>query len=475
VRQGIGGAIRRITAKKRSAGQSPPLVVELLGAPECTPELSYKKFPFSYSVTSRGGGKNEYAISVDLTGREMGRLRKTVEQISARLDPHSVDPLTFERLVGVLVQLAAAELGSTESGHIRELTELAAYEAMGLPRVLALAKDPLVTEFYVDSDTSPIYLDHAKVGRCSTTMLLTDRERKALETHLDTFRGYTLDYATPSMTNDLEVAGARLRVSLDLDPVAANRFSLDVRRLNLSDLTLDQLIHMDVLSEEASNFLVTWLGLGGNVTIVGETGTGKTTLLNALDEALDPDLRRVYVEDAVETRDLLERGYHQMKVKVDPVERGGDSVRSKSAEIVKALHRSPDIVILSEIQSDEHSRTFFHALSAGVRGIQTFHATTIEQALRRWIYVHGIAKQSVLELGVLVQMKRPDRLKPVRIVARICEVVAEGSEPRVREIYLRDRSGRLSRITDWQRLSPPPGRTWEELAMSLERREVRLN
>ena len=230
---------------------------------------------------------------------------------------------------------------------------------------------------------------------------------------------------------------------------------------------------MNVLTSESAAFLVSWLELGGNITIVGETGTGKTTLLNALDEAVNPSLRRVYIEDAVETKELLGSGYHQMKIKVDPFERRDQVSRTKETEIVKALHRSPDLVILSEIQSEEHSHAFFHALSAGIRGIQTFHASSVEQAVRRWVSVHGIPKQSLLDLGILVQMVRPDRLKPFRAVSRICEIVAENGEPRLRDVYGRDRSFALSRIAAWERVSPPEGRSGDELMRMVEERLAR--
>ena len=83
---------------------------------------------------------------------------------------------------------------------------------------------------------------------------------------------------------------------------------------------------------------------------------------------------------------------------------GRESSRTKSVEITKILHRSPDVVILGEIQSEEHSKAFFHALSAGVRGLQTFHASSTAQAVRRWREMHGISKANLLDLDVVVQM-----------------------------------------------------------------------
>ncbi len=421
----LADLLLRLTTKKKQAAEPPPLLVELMERPKAGWRPSYRHYPFSYALSPEGERGPTYRIVCDLPDEGLLKLRRIVQGVGEALDPGVVEPLTLSRLVEVLSQDAAGRLGEAgEGARVRDLGELVAYEAIGLSRVLALAKDDLVTEFFVDSDTSPVYLDHAKAGRCETGLVLTERERRAIETHMDTFRGYTLDYVTPSLKNDLEIAGARLRVSLDLGPISVNRFSLDVRRLNVVSLTLRELVEMNVLSAEAAGFLVAWVEGGGNVSILGETGTGKTTLMNAIDEQVNPRLRRVYIEDAVETKDLLEKGYHQMKIKVDPFERGGTSSHSKESEIVKVLHRSPDLVILSEIQSEEHSRAFYHALSAGVRGMQTFHASSVEQAIRRWVDVHGIPKQGILDLGVLVQMVRPDRLGPARYVSRVCAVAA---------------------------------------------------
>ncbi len=175
----------------------------------------------------------------------------------------------------------------------------------------------------------------------------------------------------------------------------------------------------------------------------------------------------------METKDLLGRGYHQMKLKVDPFERGAEGSRTKSMEITKILHRSPDVVILGEIQSEEHSKAFFHALSAGVRGLQTFHASSTTQAVRRWREMHGISKTNLLDLDVLVQMGRPDRLGSRRQVFGVTLLVEEEGEARLREVYSRGKDARLQRIVSWDRIQVrKPSLTREQLLSCMERHQA---
>jgi pilus assembly protein CpaF len=472
---GLGRILLRLAGKKNEGHGGEPLLVELFQHSEEGEEIErYREGPFVYAIRrDRRGGVN-YEVLPDISALEIGRLRSAVAEVSASLDIDSVSPLTFTRLVEVISQSAAGHLaGIRDAERVRALSRLAAFEAVGIPTVYALSLDGSVSEFFVDAPGTPVYLDHARYGRCETTLTLTEREREAITTHMDTFKGYTIDFSNPSLKNEFDIFGNRLRVSLDLSPLAVNSFSLDVRKLTSTVLTLADLVRMEVVSGEAASFMLAALELGMNVTIVGETGTGKTTLLNALDEAMNPQLRRIYIEDAVETKDLLERGYHQLKLKVDPLERGGEGSRTKSAEIIKILHRSPDLVVLGEIQSEEHSRAFFHALSAGVRGLQTFHASSTEQAIRRWIEMHGISKTNLLDLDIMVQMARPEKLGSRRQVQSVALLVEEEGEPRLRDFYSRGRDGRLQRITSWERLQiRRPPLTKEVLVEKMETLQI---
>jgi len=293
LKPGLEALIVRLTNKGRHEPKPPPLLIELLRR-DAVAEADSTAYPFFYRLAYHGVVPY-YELGCTLAIESIIALRPVVAHVSSSLDPKEVEPLEFWKLIEVLTQLAAEGLAAVrDTGRTRELSELVAYEAIGLSRIYALARDDNVSEFFVDSEHSPLYLDHAQAGRCESSIVLTERERNSLVTHLDTFSGYTMDFRTPSMKNDMLIAGARLRVSLDLEPVSANRFSLDVRRLNMTSLSLTRLVQLSVLSCEAAGMMVGWLEVGGNITIVGETGTGKTTLLNALDEQVER-----HVQDAL--------------------------------------------------------------------------------------------------------------------------------------------------------------------------------
>ena len=141
------------------------------------------------------------------------------------------------------------------------------------------------------------------------------------------------------------------------------------------------------------------------ITLVGPPNAGKTTLANALDLYTPKHWRKIAIEDAIESINQSSMGYKQLSIQVDSFE-SNKAIHTKTTEILKLLHRSPDWIYLGEIQSREHTQAMFEALNAGLKGIQTAHADSVEKILRRWENLHKISRTDFLSLNILVVMRR---------------------------------------------------------------------
>src|SRR5262249_2107464 len=140
----------RFVRRRTVDPEPPPLLVELFQGKPPKGDFMYESFPFKYSAHNVEGFQF-YQIWCDFTPSQVLSLRRAVFEASRSLDPEEVEPLTFDRLVGVMTQLAAESLGDGPWLRPMDIAELIAYECIGLSRLLALAKDDSVTEYFVDS------------------------------------------------------------------------------------------------------------------------------------------------------------------------------------------------------------------------------------------------------------------------------------------------------------------------------------
>jgi type IV secretory pathway ATPase VirB11/archaellum biosynthesis ATPase len=197
---------------------------------------------------------------------------------------------------------------------------------------------------------------------------------------------------------------------------------MEIRRAKMSPFTIMDLVLNGTLGLKAAATLVLAVGSRFNITITGGPGTGKTTLLNALDMSTPSMWRKIYIEDAIESRVLT--NHRQVRIRVDPVDEISTRF-DKTSEIVKSLHRSPDYLVLGEIQTAEHSRALFQAIAAGLRVMQTCHSDSAASLVARWTSGHGIEKTNVALLDLIVTMERPIPGKSYRRVSQIVEVRRE--------------------------------------------------
>src|SRR6266705_2485471 len=110
------------------------------------------------------------------------------------------------------------------------------------------------------------------------------------------------------------------------------------------------MIQLGTLSKEAAEFLELCIVAELNILISGGTGTGKTTLLNALSTAIPESDRTVTIEDAAELR-LNQR--HVLRLEARPKNIEGEGEIPIRELVRNSLRMRPDRIIVGEVRGAE--------------------------------------------------------------------------------------------------------------------------
>jgi len=170
------------------------------------------------------------------------------------------------------------------------------------------------------------------------------------------------------------------RVNAIIPPLSLRGPSLTIRKFAGNALSLPDLVGLGTLSQEASDFLGQCVRGKLNILISGGTGTGKTTLLNAVTAYVPANERIVTVEDAAELR-LLQRHVVSLESRPPNIEGEGE-VRIRDL-VRNALRMRPDRIIVGEVRGAE-TLDMLQAMNTGHDGsLTTVHANSARDALHR--------------------------------------------------------------------------------------------
>lgn len=294
-----------------------------------------------------------------------------------------------------------------------------ALKKLNFLKIFPLLIDDYLEEIFLDSPNDEIYIDHQKYGRCRTHIKLSNKEIERIKTLLRLYSGQRLDYENPSLKFVIKNNYFYCRFAIDTAPMHVNDFALDIRKLNKNILTIPDLIKNNTLNPLIAAFLYFVILRRGNLTITGETDSGKTTLMNALDLLTPKEFRKIYVENVEESLNQTKFNKHQLKYQADSLVDPTIQKHSKSNYIKTLLHRSPDIIYLGEILTKEEAEAMFHCLSAGLRGFQTVHSNSIESLMNRFLYHFNINFSCFNDLDLIILMKKDFNHRWVQIVSEI--------------------------------------------------------
>ncbi len=321
-----------------------------------------------------------------------------------------------------------------EEGSLFSLLERMDGDSRSLRRLIAAIFDKEVQEIYLDKENSWVYLDHSKYGRCSTNIFLKSIDVEKFKTFISIVTGEEISTGQPSLKVGIADNNIKLRIAIDVFPIVEDS-SLDIRKFTRKLLTLRDLVNNGSIDLDLAAFLVLLARTKCAIVICGEPNSGKTTLAHAIARHLPPVYRKIYLEDVDEVYSSLEDIPHNLYIKTSSLD-VSSKYSSKSLEIVKLLHRSPDWIFLGELQTKEHTRAFFHSLLAGLRGIVTSHSSSAHELIKRWILQHSIHPSSICSLDLIVEMGRNILENKIeRYTRKVYEIRCINEEPVLFEIY----------------------------------------
>lgn len=170
------------------------------------------------------------------------------------------------------------------------------------------------------------------------------------------------------------------RVEAVIPPASPCGPVVSIRRFRRQQLTLERLVELGAVSRNTSLLLRSIIERKHNVIIAGGSGSGKTSVLNALASLAPDDERVVVIEDSQELQVQLP---HIVQLESQPADARGRGLVSIRDLFRATLRMRPDRIVIGEIRGGE-ALDLIQAMTSGHRGcLSTVHATLPIDTLSR--------------------------------------------------------------------------------------------
>jgi len=237
------------------------------------------------------------------------------------------------------------------------------------------------------------------------------------------------------------------RVNVAVRPIGVDGPLVSIRKFSKKPLNLSRLVEVGALRPPMAELLAASVKSRITTIISGGTGSGKTTMLNALSAFISEKERLITIEDAAELQ-LQQPHVGRMETRPPNIEGKGE-IRQR--ELVKnALRMRPDRIILGECRGEE-AFDMLQAMNTGHEGsMATIHANTPRDAISRLEQMIGMAglpmtvtsirSQIAGAIQLILQLQRQSDGK--RKVTSIAEITGlEGDIIQMQEIFKFVRTG----------------------------------
>jgi pilus assembly protein CpaF len=395
-------------------------------------------------TTAADGNSEAEAVYVDLIARRPALLDEKLKLHARIIDEFNLtvlEKLPREELVKQVAAYVAAYVRAEKiSLNQRELeifTDEIIDEMTGYGPIEPLLKDPTVTDILINTHKLCFVERFGKLQE--TKVHFKD------EAHLLRIIGKIVAGVGRRIDESSPMVDARLpdgsRVNVAIKPIAIDGPLVSIRKFAERALSMERLVDVGTIRPPIVDVLKAAVRGRVSLIISGGTGSGKTTMLNALSSYIPPDERLITIEDAAE---LQLQQIHVGRLETRPPNaEGRGEIRQR--ELVKnALRMRPDRVIIGECRGEE-AFDMLQAMNTGHEGsMTTIHANSPRDALKRLEQmvtmagmtstVGSIRSQIASAITIVMQLQRlPDGKRRVVSVSEITGM--EDEEIQIQDIY----------------------------------------
>ena len=282
-------------------------------------------------------------------------------------------------------------------------------EAIGFGPVQALLDDDSVSEVMVNAPDE-IYFERDGVIIHSPLRFRDNMHIMRIIERIIAPLGRRVDESSPYVDARLPDGS---RVNIVIPPLVPRSPTMTIRKFRREKFKIADLVAIGTLTDPIAQFLRACVKQRLNIVISGGTGTGKTTLLNALSAYVPETERIITIEDPIEMK--LQQG-HVIAMEARPPNIEGKNEVTQRDLVRNALRMRPDRIIIGEVRGAE-SFDMLQAMNTGHEGsLTTIHANSPRDAIIRIenmvmmagfdLPVRAIREQITAALHLVIQLAR---------------------------------------------------------------------
>lgn len=363
------------------------------------------------------------------------------EQIFEALEAEAVTTLTKSQLskqlanaIDVLIErqnLSVATIVREE--FVKSLVD----ELHGLGPLQTLMDDESISDIMINGHKD-VFIERGGLVEKSPVTFIDETQLLNIAKRIASRVGRRVDDSSPTCDARLEDGS---RVNIVIPPIAIDGTSISIRKFKKQSIGLEQLAGFGAMSAEMAKLLMIASRCRLNILISGGTGSGKTTMLNALSQFISEKERIVTIEDAAELK-MMQPHVVRLETRKAGIEGTGEI--DQRGLVINSLRMRPDRIIVGECRGGE-AFEMLQAMNTGHDGsMSTLHANTPRDALARVeamvmmatnnLPLEAIRRTIVSAVDLVIQISRLH--DGSRKVMSISEVVGlEGSSVVLEEIF----------------------------------------